>query len=224
MLKKLSIYLFPFLTYCVFHILLSQLQLAWWDRKQFDDSFYLMINAVLLMNILIIYLWQKNLLGTNPFDFSGTKWWHFLITLGLGGLVFIFGLNSSRWFSLPVTTNTNSLNTLLAYSNGKLYLEGFLLWNVLLGPIREEFFHRMLLMETYFKASPYYLDVLLSASVFAASHILPEGNFQAFWIYAIPGALYAITYRLTRNIYWPIVIHVIWNGYVYVDLIGLVIV
>lgn len=96
MLKKLSIYLFPFLTYCVFHILLSQLQLAWWDRKQFDDSFYLVINTVLLMNILIIYLRQKNLLGTNPFDFSGTNWWHFLIILGLGGLVSIFDLNSSR--------------------------------------------------------------------------------------------------------------------------------
>lgn len=82
----------------------------------------------------------------------------------------------------------------------------------------------MLLMETYFKASPYYLDVLISASVFAVSHILPGGNLQAFGIYAIPGALYALTYRLTRNIYWSIIIHVIWNGYVYVDLIGLVIV
>ncbi|MFU2181044.1 lysostaphin resistance A-like protein [Streptococcus pluranimalium] len=153
------------------------------------------------MNILIIYLKQKKFLDTNPFDFSGTKWWHFLITLGLGGIVLIFGLNSSRWFSLPVTTNTNSLNTLLAYSNGKLYLKVFLLSNVLLGPIREEFFHRMLLMETYFKASPYYLDVLISASMFAASHILPGGNFQTFGIYAIPGALYALTYRLTRNIY-----------------------
>ncbi|MGT2832462.1 CPBP family intramembrane glutamic endopeptidase [Streptococcus halotolerans] len=223
MLKKTSIYLFPVFIYIVFHNILAQIQLYWWKQRNFDDNFYLLVNAILLLNILIICLWQSTRFNSKPFRIFGAKWWYAPITFCLGSTIFIFDLTSSRLFSIPLTENTNSLNTILSYSNGNFFLQGFILWNVILGPIREEIFNRMLLMETYFKESPYYFDVLLSAIVFSASHVLPSGNFQAFWVYAIPGTLYALMYRFTRTIYCPILVHILWNGYVYWDLINLVI-
>lgn len=220
-MKKTSIYLFPLLIYLLFHRVLAQIQLAWWGQKNFDNTFYLLINIVLLLNSLIICLWQANILHFKPFHPSRIKWKHVPTILCLVGAIFYFNLNSSRWFSIPLTENTGSLSTILSYSNGSFYLQGFIIWNVILGPIREELFYRMLLMETYFKSSSYYLDVLLSAFAFAASHIIAAGDFQAFWIYAIPGALYALIYRFSKNIYFSTLAHILWNGFVYFDLINI---
>ncbi len=221
-MKKKATYLFPIFLYFIFSFILSKIQNFWWDKKTFDDTFYFVLNGAILFEIIIILFWELKILDKNFLILKGVKKWHFLLAIMVGLVIFIFNLNSSHWFSLPITENTNTLDTILSYSNGHFVLEGYLLWNIFLGPIREEFFDRMLLMDTYFKNSPYYLDIILSAIVFGLRHLAAGWSSTSFIIYAIPGILYALVYRFTGKIYWSILIHILWNAYVFYDLLFLI--
>ncbi|PCH13629.1 CAAX amino terminal protease self- immunity [Streptococcus parauberis] len=220
--KKFIIYLFPILIYLLSQIALNNVLPIWWNDKNFDDVFYTIVNLIIVLNVIIIYFWELKVINNQLLSLKGFKLQHLFLALLIGLTVFIFNLNSSKWFSLPITENTNTLDTILSYSNGRFVLNGFLIWNVLLGPIREELIDRMLLMDTYFKKSPYYLDVVVSAVVFSLQHLLAGWSGQAFMIYLIPGVLYALIYRFTGKIHWSILIHILWNGYVYYDLLCLV--
>lgn len=83
---------------------------------------------------------------------------------------------------------------------------------VVTGPILEEVFHRGYLMNVLFPQSKYYLDVILSALLFAASHlILVERSFVGFALFTLMGLFFGLTYRFTRNLYLNIFCHSLVN-------------
>ncbi|MGP0386221.1 lysostaphin resistance A-like protein [Streptococcus pneumoniae] len=80
-----------------------------------------------------------------------------------------------------------------------------------LAPIAEELIYRGVLMTTFFKNSPWYGDVLLSAIIFGYIHINFALTPLAFFIYASGGLILALLYRMTKNLYYPILVHILIN-------------
>ena len=80
-----------------------------------------------------------------------------------------------------------------------------------IGPIAEELIYRGVLMTTFFKNSPWYGDVLLSAIIFGCIHINFALTPLAFFIYASGGLILALLYRMTKTLYYPIVVHILIN-------------
>lgn len=79
---------------------------------------------------------------------------------------------------------------------------------VRVAPLLEEIFYRGYLMNVLFPKSKYYLDVILSALLFAASDlILVERSLVVFTLFTLMGLFLGLTYRFTRNIYLTIFCH-----------------
>ncbi len=75
----------------------------------------------------------------------------------------------------------------------------------------EELIYRGVLMTTFFKNSPWYGDVLLSAIIFGYIHVNFALTPLAFFIYASGGLILALLYRITKNVYYPILVHIFIN-------------
>ncbi|HET5915708.1 TPA: CPBP family intramembrane metalloprotease [Streptococcus pneumoniae] len=58
---------------------------------------------------------------------------------------------------------------------------------------------------------PWYGDVLLSAIIFGYIHINFALTPLAFFIYASGGLILALLYRMTKNLYYPILVHILIN-------------
>lgn len=82
---------------------------------------------------------------------------------------------------------------------------------VCFAPIAEELIYRGVIMTTFFKNSPWYGDVLLSAIIFGYIHINSALIPLAFFIYASGGFILALLYRMTKNLYYPILVHILIN-------------
>ncbi|TCD46788.1 CPBP family intramembrane metalloprotease [Streptococcus sp. X16XC17] len=80
------------------------------------------------------------------------------------------------------------------------------------GPIFEELLYRGLIMTQFFKNSPLYLDVLLSAIIFSLSHlIISHLSLLDFLIYFNIGLVFALIFRKTKNIYYSVMLHMVVN-------------
>ena len=106
-------------------------------------------------------------------------------------------------------SNQISLNETIEMM-GRQELPYFLLI-VCFAPIAEELIYRGVIMTTFFKNSPWYGDVLLSAIIFGYIHINFALTPLAFFIYASGGFILALLYRMTKNLYYPIVVHILIN-------------
>ena len=113
-------------------------------------------------------------------------------------------------FLTPATSNQMALNEMIEMT-GRQELLYFLLITCLLGPISEELVYRGVLMNTFFKDSPWYGDVLLSACVFGYVHVADGITPLAFFTYASGGAILAFLYRKTHSLYFPILLHLMIN-------------
>ena len=129
-------------------------------------------------------------------------------------LILAYGVNylSDTVFSFltPATSNQMALNELTEMT-GRQELPYLLLIVCLLGPITEELVYRGVLMNTFLKDSPWYGDVLLSACVFGYVHVSSGLTPLAFFTYASGGAIYALLYRKTHSLNYPILLHIMIN-------------
>lgn len=113
-------------------------------------------------------------------------------------------------YFIPSSSNQISLNETIEMI-GRQELPYFLLIICFIGPITEELIYRGVLMTTFFKNSPWYGDVLLSAIIFGYIHINFALTPLAFFIYASGGLILALLYRMTKNLYYPILVHILIN-------------
>ena len=138
------------------------------------------------------------------------KWkWRYPVYLLLAyGVNHLSGIVFS--FLTPATSNQIALNELTEMT-GRQELPYLLRIVCLLGPITEELVYRGVLMNTFLKDSPWYGDVLLSASVFGYVHVSSGLTPLAFFTYASGGAILALLYRKTHSLYYPILLHFMVN-------------
>ena len=80
----------------------------------------------------------------------------------------------------------------------------YFFYPVIAGPTFEEIIYRGLVMG---------LDVLGSAALFGVLHISSHGwVLTDFFVYMGGGLIFAVLFRVTKSIYWPIGLHIVYNG------------
>ena len=186
----------------------------WWIFNHFSARFvvasreYFLILAFL--ELIVTFIAILYLLVFEGRKILELKWkWRYPVYLLLAyGVNHLSGIVFS--FLTPATSNQMALNEMIEMT-GRQELLYFLLITCLLGPISEELVYRGVLMNTFFKDSPWYGDVLLSACVFGYVHVADGITPLAFFTYASGGAILAFLYRKTHSLYYPILLHIMIN-------------
>ena len=171
--------------------------------REFFQILLLMESGVLFLAVIYLLVFAEKKI----FHF---KWQlRYFIYLLLG---YIISYMSDLLFSYFISTPSNqiSLNETVEMM-GRQEFHYFLLIVCFIAPIAEELIYRGVLMTTFFKNSPWYGDVLLSAIIFGYIHINFALTPLAFFIYASGGLILALLYRMTKNLYYPILVHIFIN-------------
>ena len=171
--------------------------------REFFQILLLMESGVLLLAVIYLLVFA----GKKTFHF---KWQlrYFIYLL----LAYIISYMSDFFLSYFISPSSNqiSLNETVEMM-GRQEIPYFLLIVCFIAPIAEELIYRGVLMTTFFKNSPWYGDVLLSAIIFGCIHINFVLTPLAFFIYASGGLILALLYRITKNLYYPILVHILIN-------------
>ena len=171
--------------------------------REFFQILLLMESGVLLSAVIYLLVFT----GKKTFHF---KWeLRYFIYLLLGYITLYMSDFLFSYFISP-SSNQISLNETVEMM-GRQELPYFLLIVCFISPIAEELIYRGVLMTTFFKNSPWYGDILLSAIIFGCIHINFALTPLAFFIYASGGLILAILYRMTKTLYYPIVVHILMN-------------
>ena len=97
---------------------------------------------------------------------------------------------------------------------GISYFVTRILYGSLIAPIVEELAFRALLMTALAKFKTYYIDVVVSSTLFSLIHVLQYGwVLTDFVIYAGAGLLLCMFFRYTRSVYWSMALHILWNTF-----------
>lgn len=169
--------------------------------REFFQILLLMESGVLFLAVLHLKVFE----GRKIMQF---KWQpRYFIYLLLGYIISYMSDFLLSYF-IPSSSNQISLNETIEMI-GRQELPYFLLIVCFIGPIAEELIYRGVLMTTFFKNSPWYGDILLSAIIFGCIHINFALTPLAFFIYASGGLILALLYRMTKNLYYPIVLHIL---------------
>ncbi|WP_261089049.1 CPBP family intramembrane glutamic endopeptidase [Streptococcus mitis] len=171
--------------------------------REFFQILLLMESGVLLSAVIYLLV------------FAGKKTFHFKCQLRyfiylLLGYIILYMSDFLFSYLLSPPSNQISLNETVEMM-GRQELPYFLLMVCFIGPIAEELIYRGVLMITFFKNSPWYGDVLLSAIIFGYIHIDFALTPLAFFIYASGGVILALLYRKTHSLYYPILLHILIN-------------
>ena len=171
--------------------------------REFFHILLLMESGVLLSAVIYLLV------------FAGKKTFHFKCQLRyfiylLLGYIILYMSDFLFSYLLSPSSNQISLNETVEMM-GRQELPYFLLMVCFIGPIAEELIYRGVLMTTFFKNSPWYGDVLLSAIIFGYIHIDFALTPLAFFIYASGGVILALLYRKTHSLYYPILLHILIN-------------
>ena len=171
--------------------------------REFFQILLLMESGVLLLAVIYLLVFA----GKQTFHF---KWQlRYFIYLLLG---YTISSMSDFLFSYFISTSSNQISLdETVEMMGRQELPYFLLIVCFIAPITEELIYRGVLMITFFKNSPWYGDVLISAIIFGYIHINFALTPLAFFIYASGGLILAILYRMTKTLYYPILVHILIN-------------
>ena len=178
--------------------------------REFFLILLLMESGVLFLAVLHLKVFE----GRKIMQF---KWQPRYFIYLLLGYVILYMSDFLLSYFIPSSSNQISLNETIEMI-GRQELPYFLLIVCFIGPIAEELIYRGVLMTTFFKNSPWYGDVLLSAIIFGCIHINFALTPLAFFIYASGGLILALLYRMTKNLYYPIVLHILINITAFWDL------
>ena len=127
-------------------------------------------------------------------------------------LMFLWVNITTRIF--PSTQNGSAIKETVANLTGISYFVTRILYGSLIAPIVEELVFRGLLMIALSKFKKYYIDVIISSTLFSLIHVLQYGwVLTDFIVYAGAGLLFCMLFRYTRSVYWPIALHILWNTF-----------
>ncbi|KXU04971.1 CPBP family intramembrane glutamic endopeptidase [Streptococcus oralis] len=185
---------------------------------------YAVILSVEMTAILLLFIWwlkKKEML----FIFDKKGWyWSIILCLVLSYFVRQF-LNDfqdafqMRYNHLIDHKYLFQQTRSVLYSNGQptfLFTALFFIMSVIIGPILEETIERGYFMNTFFPKSRYYLDVFLSAFIFALSHmVFSRQDLFSFCYYSLLGLFFALVYRWTKDLKTTILCHSFFNFLIY---------
>lgn len=127
-------------------------------------------------------------------------------------LMFLWVNITTRIF--PSTQNGSAIKETVANLTGISYFVTRILYGSLIAPIVEELVFRGLLMTALVKFKTYYVDVIVSSTLFSLIHVLQYGwVLTDFIIYAGAGLLFCMLFRYTHSVYWSITLHILWNTF-----------
>ena len=127
-------------------------------------------------------------------------------------LLFVWANLATRIF--PRTQNGSTVVEVATSLTGISYFITRVLYGSLIAPVAEEIVCRGFLMTSLSKFKNFYIDVLVSAAIFGAMHVLQHGWITTdFILYFVMGLIFCMMFRCTRSIYWTIALHASWNTF-----------
>ena len=176
-----------------------------------DFAFYLsdmMLNFLVVLLALIVMIQSGKWQQINSRKFKGSYlFYSFLAFLAL------FIWNFIKFFLFPPTQNGLAYQLAAPTFTGATAFLMYFFYPVIAGPIFEEMIYRGLVMTALEKGKKWGLDVLGSAILFGILHISDYGwVLTDFFSYMGDGIIFAVLFRVTKSIYWPIGLHIVYNG------------
>jgi len=176
-----------------------------------DFSYYfsdMMLNFLVVLLALIAMIWSGKWQQINSRKFKGSYLFYSFLAL-LAFLVW----NFVTFFIFPPTRNEISYQLSTPNFTGATAFLMYFFYPVIAGPIFEEMIYRGLVMTALEKGKKWGLDVLGSAILFGILHISNHGWVLAdFFVYMGGGLIFAVFFKVTKSIYWPIGLHIVDNA------------
>ena len=174
-------------------------------------AFYLsdmMLHFLVVLFALLAMIWSGRWQQINSRKFKGSYlFYSFLAFLAL------FIWNFIKFFLFPPTQNGLAYQLAAPTFTGATAFLMYFFYPVIAGPIFEEMIYRGLVMTALEKGKKWGLDVLGSAALFGILHISNYGWLLTdFFVYMGGGIIFAVLFRVTKSIYWPIGLHIVYNG------------
>ena len=176
-----------------------------------DFGYYL---SDMMLHFLVVFIaffamvksgkWQQ----INSRKFKGSYLFYSFLAL----LAFVVW-NFVTFFLFPPTRNEISYQHAAPTFTGATAFLMYFFYPVIAGPIFEDMIYRGLVMTALEKGKKWGLDVLGSAVLFGVLHISNHGwVLTDFFVYMGGGLIFAALFRMTKSIYWPIGLHIVYNG------------
>ena len=176
-----------------------------------DFSYYfldMMLNFLVVLLALIVMIQSGKWQQINSRKFKGSYLFYSFLAL-LAFLVW----NFVTFFIFPPTRNEISYQLSTPNFTGATAFLMYFFYPVIAGPIFEEMIYRGLVMTALEKGKKWGLDVLGSAILFGILHISNHGWVLAdFFVYMGGGLIFAVFFKVTKSIYWPIGLHIVDNA------------
>ena len=174
-------------------------------------AFYLsdmMLHFLVVLFALLAMIWSGRWQQINSRKF---KWSYFFYSFLAFLALFIW--NFVTFFLFPPTQNGLAYQLAVPTFTGATAFLMYFFYPVIAGPIFEEMIYRGLVMTALEKGKKWGLDVLGSAALFGILHISDYGwVLTDFFVYMGGGIIFAVLFRVTKSIYWPIGLHIVYNG------------
>ncbi|WP_247928640.1 CPBP family intramembrane glutamic endopeptidase [Streptococcus mitis] len=176
-----------------------------------DFAYYLsdmMLNFLVVLFALIAMIWSGKWQKINNRKFKRSYLFYSFLAL----LAFVVW-NFVTFFLFPPTKNAISYQLDVPTFTGATAFLMYFFYPVIAGPIFEDMIYRGLVMTALEKGKKWGLDVLGSAILFGILHISNHGwVLTDFFVYMGGGLIFAVLFRVTKSIYWPIGLHIVYNG------------
>ena len=176
-----------------------------------DFSYYfsdMMLNFLVVLLALVAMIWSGKWQQINSRKFKVSYLFYSFLALFA-----FFVWNFVTFFIFPSTQNEISYQLDLPTFTGPTAFLMYFFYPVIAGPIFEEMIYRGLVMTALEKGKKWGLDVLGSAALFGILHISDYGwVLTDFFVYMGGGLIFAVLFRVTKSIYWPIGLHIVYNG------------
>ena len=176
-----------------------------------DFEYYLssmILHFLVVLLALIVMVWSGKWQKINSRKFKGSYLFYSFLAL----LAFVIW-NFVTFYLLPSTKNEIAYQLDVPTFTGATAFLMYFFYPVIAGPIFEEMIYRGLVMTALEKGKKWGLDVLGSAALFGILHISNHGwVLTDFFSYMGGGLIFAVLFRVTKSIYWPIGLHIVYNG------------
>ena len=176
-----------------------------------DFEYYLssmILHFLVILLAIIVMIWSGKWQKINSKKFKGSYLFYSFLAL----LAFVIW-NFLTFFIFPPTKNEIAYQLGVPTFTGATVFLMYFLYPVIAGPIFEEIIYRGLVMTALEKGKKWGLDVLGSAVLFGILHISSHGWILTDFVFYMGGGLiFAVLFRVTKSIYWPIGLHIVYNG------------
>ena len=168
----------------------------------------MMLHFLVVLFAFIIMIWSGKWQKINSRKFKRSYLFYSFLAL----LAFVVW-NFVTFFLFPPTRNEISYQHAAPTFTGATAFLMYFFYPVIAGPIFEDMIYRGLVMTALEKGKKWGLDVLGSAILFGILHISNHGwVLTDFFVYMGGGLIFAVLFRVTKSIYWPIGLHIVYNG------------